>query len=86
MLSEGRTEKLKDLSVSIDDLATPSTMCTHTEHGSKIEMVDIYFQLCVDNKVSILKNQSAAQRCLVSLLDMYLSKVPEKVQTSFTAS
>ena len=52
----------------------------YTEHGSKNRNSG-FFQLHVDNKeVSIFKNPSAGQRCLVSLLDVYLSKLREKAK------
>ena len=51
-----------------------------TKHGSKNRNGGFH-QLHVDNKeVSIFKNPSAGQRCLLSLLDLYLSKIPEKAK------
>lgn len=74
MLSEGRrgTEKF----ISFNDLVTLRVTCTvniapKNRNGG-------LFQLHVDNKeVLIFKNPSEVQRCLVSLLDMYLSSLPE---------
>ena len=49
----------------------------YTEHGSK-NRNGRFYQLHVDNKsVPIFKNDYAGQRCLVSLLDTYLQKLPE---------
>ena len=49
----------------------------YTEHGSKNRNGGFY-QLHVENKsVSIFKNDSAGERCLVTLLDSYLQKLPQ---------
>ena len=52
----------------------------YTEHGSKNRNGGFY-QLHVDNKrVEILKNPEAGRRCLVSLLDLYLEKLPPEAK------
>ena len=48
----------------------------YTEHGSKNRNGGFY-QLHIENKVvPIFKNQEAGCRCLVSLLDLYIDKLP----------
>ena len=52
----------------------------YTEHGSKNRNGG-FFQLHVDNKsVEIHKNKDAGERCLVYLLDLYLSKIPQRAK------
>ena len=52
----------------------------YTEHGSKYRNGGFY-QLHVNNKrVEILKNPEAGRRCLVSLLDLYLEKLPPEAK------
>ena len=54
------------------------------EHGSKNRNGG-FFLLHVDNKeVSIFTNPTASQRCLVSLLGKYFSKIPEKAKKADT--
>ena len=49
----------------------------YTEHGSKNRNGGFY-QLHVSNKsVPIFKNPAASESCLISLLDQYLSKLPQ---------
>ena len=49
----------------------------YTENGSK-NRTGGFYQLGIDNKsVPIFKNVHAGERCLVSLLDLYLSKLPQ---------
>ena len=49
----------------------------YTEHGSKNHNGGFY-QLDMPNKtVSIYKNVSVGERCLVTLLDLYLCKLPQ---------
>ena len=49
----------------------------YIEHGSKNRNGGFY-QLQVPNKnVQIHKNESSGERCLVSLLDLYISKLPK---------
>ena len=49
----------------------------YTEHGSKNRNGGFY-QLHVENKsVTIFKNEQARERCLVTLLDSYLEKLPK---------
>ena len=52
----------------------------YTEHGSKNRNGG-FFQLYVDNKsVKIHKNKDAGERCLVYLLDLYPSKIPQRAK------
>ena len=52
----------------------------YTEHRSKYRNGGFY-QLHVDNKrVEILKNPEAGRHCLVSLLDLYLEKLPPEAK------
>ena len=56
---------------------TDPDMYIYTENGSKNRNGGFY-QLEVPNKtVSIYKNDSVGERCLVKLLDLYLSKLPK---------
>ena len=49
----------------------------YTENGSK-NRTGGFYQLGIDNKsVPMFKNVHAGERCLVSLLDLYLSKLPQ---------
>lgn len=49
----------------------------YSEHGSKNRNGG-FFQLDVENKnVTIYRSESNGERCLVSLLDLYLSKLPQ---------
>lgn len=53
----------------------------YTEHGSKNRNGGFY-QLHVENKVvPIFKNPEAGSRCLVSLLDLYIEKLPPIAKT-----
>ena len=52
----------------------------YTEHGSKNRNGG-FFQLHVDNKiVEIHENKDAGEQCLVYLLDLYLSKIPQRAK------
>ena len=52
----------------------------YTEHGSKNRNGG-FFQLYVDNKiVEIHENKDAGERCLVYLLDLYLSKILQRAK------
>ena len=52
----------------------------YTEHGSKNRNGGFY-QLGVENKcVPIYRNREAGERCLVYLLDLYISKIPDKAK------
>ena len=56
----------------------PKEHYVYTEHGSKNRNGGFY-QLGVENKrVPIYRNKEAGERCLVSLLDLYISKLPEE--------
>ena len=49
----------------------------YTENGSK-NRTGGFYQLGIDNKsVPIFKNVDAGERCFVSLLNLYLSKLPQ---------
>ena len=68
----GRAEKLK--------ISQHDPECyVYMEHGSK-KRNGGFFQLHVDNKVSIFKNSTAGQWCLVSLLDVYFRKLKKLTQ------
>ena len=52
----------------------------YTEYGSKNRNGGFY-QLGVENKcVPIYRNREAGERCLVYLLDLYISKIPDEAK------
>ena len=54
----------------------------YSEHGSK-NRNGVFYQLGIDNKcVSIYRNEQAGERCVFSLLDKYISKLPEEALLS----
>ena len=54
----------------------------YSEHGSKNRNGGFY-QLGIDNKcVPIYRNEQAGERCVFSLLDKYISKLPEEAKAA----
>ena len=58
----------------------PEEHYVYTEHGSKNRNGGFY-QLGVENKrVPIYRNKDVGERCLVSLLDLYIAKLPDEAK------
>ena len=52
--------------------------CVHDPHGSKNRNGGFYQQHIDSKEDPIYKNPSSGQWCLVTLLDIYFNKLPEK--------
>ncbi|MCG8623494.1 MAG: DUF3504 domain-containing protein [Proteobacteria bacterium] len=73
---EQRNLKLSQFTRSSD----PEEYYVYTEHGYK-NINGGFYQLGVENKcVPIYRNREAGERCLVYLLDLYISNIPDEAK------
>ena len=79
MLLKRRGGAKESQAITISRLRNPERYL-YTEHGSKNRNGG-FFQLYVGNKsVEIHKNKDAGEQCLVYLLHLYLSKIPQRAK------